>query len=236
MRRNIRAAAVVAGLLIAGPSAASHAAVILDQANLGPFVGSAGGSTSIALQSNFFGEASQTFTVGVTGVLHRIDVVIGLQTISGPVIEPLIMSIQGVAGGVPNFVTLASDSLPGASLVAGSSSALNFNSFDFSGDGFVVTAGQQLSFVLTSAADIGANPISLAGASATPYLGGDSFKRNTFNTAWNQDSMGSAVGGIDMLFRTYVEVADATAPEPGTLALLLAGLPFALRLRRRRAA
>lgn len=161
---------------------------VLDQQSPGPI--GFGQSPSDAV------EWAQSFTVGVTGTLSRIEVYI--LKLPG-VIENLTVTIYEANSGVPTTslgaATLFSDVITGSAA---------FRSVDFSGLGLSVTAGDKLAFGLKKAPDSGIHIMPFDGGN--PYAGGNTFSRNLGPPilAW------VAQPTADFGFRTYVDVEAAT--------------------------
>lgn len=162
----------------------------------------------------------QTFTVGVTGVLSAIEVRVRKDP---AIFENLTLDLRTPDGSLPG---LAGATLATAVLSPGDipDSVTSYISFDLSGAGIDVTAGDFLSFVLSSPT-LHSSPasyfISNSGAEGG-YDGGEGF------WASYQDGNNFEVLN-DLFFRTFVEV-----PEPGSLAVLGLGLFVVASARRRR--
>ncbi|HEY0651295.1 MAG TPA: PEPxxWA-CTERM sorting domain-containing protein [Phenylobacterium sp.] len=201
------AALSVAGALVAGPA---YAAIQLDQASVpetGPVLTIGGGGT--ALSEGYV--LGQSFTVGLTGKLARIDLAVFGTTYDS----------------TPGGYTLSLEQTPGVALA---STHFDFAdlvdpflkdwsqapSFDLSAANVDVTAGEIYRIVLT--VDPGAYA-HFAGwfetADNVPfaYAGGNAFIN------------GFTVERIDYGFRTYVDTA--AVPEPGTWALAILGFGLA---------
>jgi hypothetical protein len=198
----------------------ANAAPVLDQEyspdpNTPPVGHAAVGQNSVSRILN----RGQTFTIGITGILSAIEV----RVAKNPnIIEDLTLDLRTTNGSLPG---LAGATLATAVLSAGDipDSVTSFISFDLSAAGIDVTAGDFLSFVLSSPT-LHSNPasyfISNSGAEGG-YDGGEGF------WASYQDGNNFEVLN-DLFFRTFVEVS-----EPGSLAVLGLGL-FVLASARRR--
>lgn len=176
-----------------------------------------------AVGHNFRGgifNIAQTFTVGVTGVLSSIEVVVRKHP---DIFENLTLDIRTPNGSLPG---LAGATLATAVLSPGDipDSVTSFVSFDLSGAGFDVTAGDFLSFVLSSPT-LHSSPASYFisdSAAEGGYDGGEGF------WASFQDGNNFEVRS-DLFFRTFVDV-----PEPGAVIPLIAGLAVIGLARQRR--
>ena len=157
-------------------------------------------------------DLAQTFTVGITGILTSVEVLIRRE--SG-ITEDLLFDIRTIAGGVPTEADAGANVLANTSLsAAGIPLASEFVSVDLSSFGLAVTAGEVLSIVLQSD---GANPAYLwSGTAADGYAGGGTFRRFlSIPATW-----GTTGAASDLAFRTFVE----PVPEPSTALLLMAGI------------
>ena len=162
----------------------------------------------------------QTFTVGLTGVLSSIEVRVLKDT---DIFESLTLDLRTPNGTLPG---LAAATLATAVLSPGDipNAVTSFVSFDLSGAGIAVTAGDFLSFVLSSPSQHrspASYTITNSGAEGG-YDGGDGF-------------LGRGPGGNtftvtnDLFFRTFVDV-----PEPAPLAVLALGIVVLVSARRTR--
>ncbi len=140
-------------------------------------------------------DKATTFTVGITGLLSRIELMVhevNAQT-------PLIIDVRETVAGVPledDNNVLASISVPTGTLPTTSGT---FTSFDLEAFGIQVTAGQVLAICLRAPGSPAA-PAYDWPTEADPYPGGNAFSRNPMamvNT-WS-------AGTHDAAFKTYVK-------------------------------
>lgn len=199
-------------------SAPVRAAPILDQSADGP-----AGFPELVFSSQ---QLAQTFTVGLTGQLTRVDVKIRKEEnppLSPGPISPLLLDIRPTASGAPQEAdspVLASASIAPATIPT----VLGFVSIDLSP--IAVNAGDVLAIaLLVSPGETGS--FRWAGTSTDAYGGGRFFARNAAPPA---DVF--APFGSDLVFRTFVDTA--TVPEPATLTIFGIGLTGLGLLRRRR--
>jgi hypothetical protein len=166
---------------------------------------------------------AQSFTVGASGYLTRVDLLMRGASYSIPVYWDL----RAMNGAVPvsaNSAALASGSMDSLSLP----STATFYTFDLSSFAISVTPGQVLTFVLRGAEGNGNNAGSLFGTEGNAFAGGRGFigSLSGGNVSWRTD-----YDYLDYGIRTVV------VPEPATAGLVaaLAVLAGVALLRRRRA-
>jgi HYR domain-containing protein len=155
---------------------------------------------------------AQTFTVGVTGSLTRVDLQVG--GFGNPTL-PVQLDIRPTVAGVPD--ANATSALTSAVIpVSGILAANPTNAFVtvYLNPAIQVTAGTVLAVVLTSNEQIGSygwlGSTSFSNPAPPLYTRGGGFFRNTDNPSWRNS------GTTDHGFRTYVDTnttADTTAPE-----------------------
>jgi hypothetical protein len=162
--------------------------------------------TTFGTQFQFGGprQGAQTFTAGLSGNLDQVDVHVRRNAApagqtcnhgSGITVE-----IRTVTGGVPSNTTLATASVPVASVPT----TLGWVSLTFAAHA-AVTAGTQYALVL-SALDAsctgGFSPYTWGGANGNPYAGGAWYLKEGASSSW------LILGDADGMFKTYV------APPP----------------------
>lgn len=160
----------------------SAAAAVLDQDNAGPSSG-AGAVANDRTQS-------QTLTVGTTGMLTQVNVLIYKNSNT---FEDITLSVRSTTGGVPDAL-LTSASLPASAI----GTANTLAAFDVSAAGLSFNAGDVIAIELTSLADNVA-PFDERYAwrwyNDDPYAGGQRF------------TSGVASSNFDFAFQTFVEPA-----------------------------
>ncbi|MBX9664394.1 PEPxxWA-CTERM sorting domain-containing protein [Novosphingobium sp.] len=203
-------------------STASNAAVVVDQNNLAVPGFYAGAQVYSSVSGS--PEAAQTFTAGISGLLSKVDLMIG-----GVADSAMTLMIRPVNAGVidPNNANaLASFSI--ASPKWGTP-FYPISTFDVSSAGVIVAAGQQYALSLSSNTSIFAG---WAGPDTTPYAGGSAWGRTSTTSAW-----GNPVGTSgDLLFATYVDDSPAVTavPEPSVWVLMVIGFGLVGGAMRRR--
>jgi hypothetical protein len=155
---------------------------------------------------------AQTFTVGITGILTEVDVLVERNGGAG-----LRFDIRPTVNGVPvenDAMTLASITVPASTVPFPAS----FLDFDVSSFGILISQGEILAMVLSDNSRWFGTP-------NDPYPGGAAYFRfadTTFTPVFDN---------LDVGFKTFVE----PIPEPSTLALLGIGVIGLGFLRSRRA-
>jgi len=161
-------------------------------------------------------EVAQTFTVGLTGTLARLDLFINATVIAGDLFVKLLPTV----GGVPvqsTALNLLSVTIPYGAVPIDPPNPTAFYSLDLSAFGFVVTAGDVLAIMLSGTGNYG-----FGGQNNDPYAAGQFYERRTSQTlAWSVPTVAPLA---DLAFRTYVDVEPEPIPEPVSLFLVAAGL------------
>lgn len=145
------------------------------------------------------GAWAQTFTVGLTGTLASVDLILS----SGPTADDVIrVDIRGTTAGNPNLddgAVLGSRLVSGLGLPVNNSSA--FVSIDFSAQNIPVIAGQKLAIVLMRVVGTGGSDVLwITENQPEDYPGGNGAQRNGGSgVAW-------APLASDYYFRTHVQL------------------------------
>lgn len=181
-----------------------HASVVVDQVSSGRLPG---------LQT--IGTVGQTFTVGASGRLDSVDILVQTTT-------EVLFDIRPVdASGFPSELSasaLYSTTLPNTA------DAPQLFSFDVSGANIMVNSGDMFALV-ASVQNNGILRWASEGSTANQYAGGRAFSQNNSTKAW-RTSFDS-----DLYFTTRVDIT--AIPEPSHAIVLLAGLVGTMMLSRR---
>ena len=226
IRDILKAALVPAMIAAAGLSApAANAAPILDQSQTNDdFVHFLDPTTTLG----------QTFTVGIAGVLERIDVQLR-KTFPGQGPAPdydIEMTLQSLSGGLPSGTVLASATVDGNTLPAAGLAVTPMTMFDISGAGINVSIGDMFAIVLT-AQGTGSEPgdwniFVSSGSGPDLYTGGNKLQYGS--SGWFATSNSS-----DWTFQTFVSEGEVVAAsEPASMAVVAVGLAGLLLVRRRK--
>ena len=190
-------------LLIASDVQPARATPVLDQVQAAdpsdPFNEAIGGDSQQKL--------AQVVTAGISGALTEVRVPVA----GGP---SLLVQIQGVVGGKPSGVVLASETIPSVS----ASGVFPFVGIDFSAP-VPLSKGEQFAIVLSSPGSWGMVPA----PAGNPYSGGDAFFDSRPNPPGIWESLAIGTDRFDLAFQTFVDPALAV-PEPRTLLLVGFGL------------
>jgi hypothetical protein len=170
---------------------------VLDQQN------DVGMSATADPATPFSQEVGQTFTVGVAGILTRIELQINLMFGSG---GSAILTVYNTAGGVPS-TSLGTASLSTSLIPSGT---FAYQSFDLSTFEIPVSVGEVLAYGVKSSGDAGYALRSTFTTST--YAGGESVWRSLGPPpgAWISFSPTHDNG-----FRTYVEAVETGSDLPG---------------------
>jgi len=193
--RGARRAVPLVLAVAAGIPGALARAQTLDQHNSS---GPLSGGTSVGVIGTLVSQsAAQTFTVGLTGTLTHVSMYFFAG--EGVLSAPLTLDVTPVAAGIPDSATvLATQS------ITPPPTGLQWITFDLSGPGVPVTAGQHLALVVRSTQDwsVGGQ-YDAEGTGANAYAPGDSFYRS-FAGPW------IPIADYDLMFQTYVVAGTAT--------------------------
>ena len=217
-------------------AAPANAAPTLDQAHV-PTVNLM--SSDVGYFASPIPWVAQSFTVGRSGELSAVDVLVSKSTTSNDdeaVYGPLKVSLFGMSGGQPSSA-LATTTIAAARIGYAPNEGAWLN-IDFSSQHLQVGSGDQLAIVLHRLGTATAydndtyfgfsRPIRWFGSVFGDYAGGDAFTTPGDGT-WNALSSGPT--GMDFGFRTHV---TPSVPEPQAWWMVVAGLGVAAAMRRRR--
>jgi hypothetical protein len=182
-------------VVFSGPLAVARAAEVVDQQN------DLTGSASADSTSGGFSENGQTFTVGVTGMLSRIEAQVVRFFGSG---GDIIVSVYNTSGGFPAGNSLGSRSIPWSNIPT---TGYDFQVFDFSSLSIPVTAGTLMAFGVSSTPG-GATGGIRSSFNVSTYAGGEAkFRQANPNGPWQDFNFSHDYG-----FKTYVLTGAAGLP------------------------
>jgi hypothetical protein len=149
---------------------------------------------------------AQTFEVGLSGALDRVEVELARNVSPGP--DGMTLEIRAtLPNGSPTTSALASVFVPAADV----STSFHFMDIDLGPFSLMVTQGERLAVVLRSDIDPQGNPFVWRGDAPGGYTHGTVYiDRGT-------EGFG-LLSGYDLGFRTYMDTT--VIPEPSSLALL----------------
>jgi hypothetical protein len=163
---------------------------------------------------------AQTFEVGLTGILDRVEVQLARNAVVPS--EGMTLEIRStLLDGSPAANVLASAPISAADL----STSFQFMSIDFLSFALEVNGGDMLALVLRSDAVAG-------GGGIDPFAwGGDGPGGYNRGSVYLDYGTGFGPTAWDIGFKSYVDTTPV--PEPSSLALLLAGVGLLLCIRTR---
>jgi hypothetical protein len=206
-------------------SAAEVKASTLDQSFEPDFTGTSAPINSLV-------NWAQTFTVGLTGTLTQVDLLLHRLGLTIPPGSDIIMEIRPTASGIPNediSSVLASALIPPGDIPAGGPES--FVAVDISTTGLSVTTGDVLAIVLRAPGiDVIGLDIDWWGNSLDEYGSGSAFRQFISGGSFTWDLIPD--GDVDFGFRTYVQVI----PIPPALWLFGSGLLALMGIARRKKA
>ena len=172
--------------------------------------GELGGPTIADFQTSL-----QSFTVGVGGFLDGLDLQVMQSDAPDVPTDPLVLSILGTTGGIPDFnQNLGSVSLPASSIPTFDNFMTgDFIRFDVSGLNIAVTPGDVLSFAVSY--PTGSGSYFIYDSESDIYAGGTSFVFGPL------DGFFAETSPRDLGFRTIVAVPEPSAFYTGLFALLI---------------
>lgn len=183
-------------------AASASAVPILDQSHVPAATTSSSAVNSAIVQA-------QTFNVGLSGILARIDIA-GSGGGGG-----LMMDIRGTSGGLPNGSDVRQTVSVGALSSGYTSIALSTS----------VTAGELLAAVFYFSGSGSASLFGVASSVADPYAGGGLWTMGnaSINSGGWYPNGNSGSSDFDLAFQTWID--DGTSvPTPAAAALLAVGL------------
>lgn len=189
----------------------AKAMVVVDQSH--PVLG------AVKVSMDYDARTAQSFTVGRTGTFDHIDVYLFMPRPFATF--PLQLTLQGLAGGLPDGNVLASDVASAAEIVGGRiGTSLNTRvTFDISGANIPAVAGDMFAFELEGLGSPGTGTW-LVEASNGP---------NSYPGGTMIDPLGGIPQPFDLSFETFV----AVVPEPASFAIVALGFAGMAVARRR---
>lgn len=209
---NIKSLKLLATLLVSFLSINANASVILDQNNnptstFGAFLD----DVSSTYGDNAY--QTQTFTVGVNGMLDHIDVLLGAADPTAGSFTFELLSTT--ATGAPDYA-----SAPLATVAASydlTSSNYGFSTLDFRSDNISVSVGDKLAVVGITGSGVATTGLAVpnwVGTDGNPYAGG------AYYAAFIGDPsnlIANGTEGYDLNFRSYVDTSVVPVPAAAWL-------------------
>jgi hypothetical protein len=206
----------VAAQLGVGVTSVAHAnTVLIDQQQL-----------SVTATTGFLSDVqtlAQTFTVGVSGELSSIEIVLAASS-------PITLNLLQTSLGAPTSSILAT-------AVANAPSSPGLTNFDFTSSHILVHAGEVLAFQPFTTVIAGqVLGIDIAYGGADPYTGGELFQggANSWQPFISLLNGQRPIGGVDAAFTTYVDSGVPAVPLPAAFLLFASGVGVMGLLGRRR--
>jgi hypothetical protein len=184
----------------------------------------------------------QTFTVGKSGTLNRVDLPVLWYSAVPDWDGDVALDLLATSGGIPQTGTVlgsvirSTTTLPASSTFAATSA--QWTSFDFSSLSIGLSAGDELALQLRAIPDADGFANVYAGLrTADVYSGGAHWRWSMTLPGGTPNLNGGIFNQYDMAFRTYVETSTTIVPLPASAWLgltLLGSMGLVRRLGRKR--